>query len=64
MSLGVHLRRFHAKLRSMNPQVLFRLFRVKTAQSNTANTSIVITHFVRIKLQKSRHCEANIAEAI
>ncbi|MGX3010081.1 hypothetical protein ACWIUD_00760 [Helicobacter sp. 23-1044] len=36
-----NLRRFHAKLRSMNHQVLFRLFRIKTAQSTTAITSIV-----------------------
>ena len=36
-----NLRRFHTKLRSMDAQVLFRLFCVKTAQSHTAITSIV-----------------------
>ncbi|MGX3010988.1 hypothetical protein ACWIUD_05430 [Helicobacter sp. 23-1044] len=35
------MRCFYTKLRSMNPQVLFRLFRIKTTQSTTAITSIV-----------------------
>ncbi|MGX3012034.1 hypothetical protein ACWIUD_10860 [Helicobacter sp. 23-1044] len=36
------MRCFYAKLRSMDAQVLSRLFRIKTTQSTTAITSIVI----------------------
>ncbi|MGX2983571.1 hypothetical protein [Helicobacter sp. 23-1045] len=42
MFWGNHLRCFYTKLRSMNPKVLFRLFRIKTTQSTTAITSIAI----------------------
>ncbi|MGX3011711.1 hypothetical protein ACWIUD_09190 [Helicobacter sp. 23-1044] len=35
------MRCFYAKLRSMDAQVLSRLFHIKTTQSNTATTSMV-----------------------
>ncbi|MGX2981586.1 hypothetical protein [Helicobacter sp. 23-1045] len=58
------MRRFRIKLRSMNPQVLSRLFHAKTAQSHTAITSIVdFTRFSesRVNLKHfviARFCEA------
>ena len=47
-----NLRRFHTKLRSMDAQVLFRLFRAKTAQSHTAITSIAIRNANRLRIKR------------
>ena len=48
--------------RSMDAQVLFRLFSIKTTQSTTAITSIVFNVNRKIecksKIRRIRHCEA------